>query len=171
MGNTNGCFECFDAPDYIISIKTGDTKGAGLHNSAHIILVNDRDEESRKIELSGCCATVFKKGRTDRFHVKKLPDFGDVKQIIVEQHREQNDVEWYIEKIIVQRVSGDSLNAKKIFPVHRWLRMNRPLVINEFDSCLPQHDSHKEQRRDELTLKKIIYTYKKTQNLPPQVKK
>lgn len=169
MGNTNGCLDCFQAPDYVISIKTGDTKGAGLHNSAHIILINEHDNESRKIELSGCCVTVFKKGRTDKFHVKRLPDFGEIKRITIEQHKEQNDVEWYIEKIMIRKVNGDSLDREKVFPVHRWLRMNKPLVIDEFDSCLPQHDANKEQRENELTLKKIIYTYRKTRNLPPQV--
>ena len=170
MGNKNGCLECFESADYIIYIKTGDTKGSGLHNSADIILVNEQDVESRRINLSGCCVTVFKKGRTDKFQVKNLPDFGAIKRIIIEQHKEQNEVEWYIEKISIAQVGEDSLEKERVFPVHRWLRMNKPLVIDEFDTCLPQHDPNKEQRELEVARKRAIYTYKKQhQDLPPQV--
>jgi len=171
MGNNNGCLECFEPTDYIISIKTGDTKGSGLHNSAHIVLVNEEDVESRQIKLSGCCVTVFKKGRTDKFQVKNLSGFGNVKRIVIEQHKEQNEVEWYIERISIARVLESSLDKETVFPVNRWLRLNKPLVINEFDTCLPQHDPNKKQREEEINRKQVIYTYKKQQSdLPPQVR-
>ena len=170
MGNNNGCLECFESPDYIISVKTGDTKGAGLHNSADIILINERNEESRKIQLSGCCVTVFKKGRTDTFNVKNLPDFGTVRKIIMEQHKDQTDVEWFIDKITVRHI-GEDTEAETVFPVHRWLRMNRQLTINEYDSSLPQHECNKQQRASELNMKRVIYGYRKTaKDLPSQVR-
>lgn len=170
MGNKSGCLECFEPADYIIYIKTGDTKGSGLHNSADIVLINEKNVESRRINLSGCCVTVFKKGRTDKFQVKNLPNFGTIKRIIIEQHKEQNEVEWYIEKISIARVGEDSLDKQRVFPVNRWLRMNKPLVIDEFDTCLPQFDANKEQRENELARKRAIYTYKKQQHeLPPQM--
>ena len=162
--------ECFDPADYIISIKTGDTKGAGLHNSAHIILINEEGVESRQIKLSGCCLTVFKKGRTDKFKVKNLPGFGHVNRIIIQQHKEQNEVEWYIDKISVSQVFDNSIGKEKVFPVSRWLRQNKPLIINEFDACLPQHDPNQEQRQSEVERKALIYNYKKEKHeLPPQV--
>lgn len=159
MGQTKSIFECFGTPDYIVSIKTGDTKGSGLHNSADIILINERNEHSRKIQLSGCCVTVFKKGRTDNFKVQNLADFGEIKQIIIEQHRDQSDVEWYIDKVIIWR-KMDGLQM--VFPVHRWLRNNRPLPISKYDACLPQYDPNIEHRQSELNIKRIIYSYSKT---------
>ena len=89
MGNQNGCLDCWENPNYIVSTKTGDTKGAGLHNTAHVVLINDDGLKSQQIRLSGCCMTVFKKGRTDNFMVKKLPNFGHVRKVIIEQHKEQ----------------------------------------------------------------------------------
>ena len=93
QGKSN-CFECFEVPDFIVSIKTGDTKGAGLHNSVYVTLVNEEGVSSREIHLNGCCMTVFKKGRTDEFNVARVPGFGRVEQVIIQQHEEQGDVDW-----------------------------------------------------------------------------
>ncbi len=90
----SSCFDCFEVPDFIISIKTGDTKGAGLHNAVYVTLVNEEGAKSREIHLNGCCMTVFKKGRVDEFNVPRLPGFGTVKQVIIQQHEEQGDVDW-----------------------------------------------------------------------------
>ena len=168
MGNSNGCLECFEIPNYIIYVKTGDTKGAGLHNSAQITLINDVGDASEKINLSGCCVTVFKKGRTDSFKVRKLPNFGTIKRIIIEQDKTQNDVEWFVEKIIVRHIDEES-EGDTIFPVHRWLR-HKPLGISEYDTCLPQYEVFAEQRVNEISMKRIVYGYRRaTEDMPPQV--
>lgn len=168
MGNQNGCFECFEVPNYIIYVKTGDTKGAGLHNSAEITLINESGDESEKTNLNGCCVTVFKKGRTDSFKVRKLPSFGTIKRIIIQQDKTQEDVEWFIEKITVRHIDEES-EGDTIFPVHRWLR-HRSLGITQYDSCLPQFEMFAEQRAHEISMKRVIYGYRKAaEDLPPQV--
>ena len=168
MGNANGCFECFEVPNYIIYVKTGDTKGAGLHNAAEITLINELGEESHKLHLNGCCVTVFKKGRTDSFKVRKVGNFGTIKRIIIEQNKEQEEVEWFIEKIIVRHINEES-EGDTIFPIHRWLR-NKPLSISEYDSSLPQNDLSAEQRASEISMKRSIYGYRKSaEYLPAQV--
>ena len=170
MGNKTGrCLECFDPADFIIAIKTGDTKGAGLHNSANIVLVNEAGVESRQIRLSGCCLTVFKKGRTDKFKVKNLAGFGKVNRIKIEQ--QQNKVEWYIDKIAVVQVFDNSISKETVFPVSRWLRHGKELIIDEFDTHLPQNDPNEEQRRSEVERNKLIYSYKHNNELPPQVRR
>ena len=172
MGNKpGGCLECFEPANYIISIKTGDTKGAGLHNSAHVVLVNEEGVESRQIKLSGCSMTVFKKGRTDKFKVRNLAGFGRITRIIIEQHEEQNKVEWYIDKISVAQVFDNSIGKETVFPVSRWLRHSKQLIIEEFDARIPQNDPNQEQRQSEVERKKLIYNYTKQSNeLPPQVR-
>ena len=84
--------------------------------------------------------------------------------------KKQNEVEWYIDRISVAQVLENSIDKETVFPVHRWLRANKPLIIDEFDTCLPQHDPNQEQRENEIARKRLIYTYKKQQHdLPPQV--
>ena len=170
MGNgQTSCFECFDVPDFIISIRTGDTKGAGLHDAVYITLINNEKIKSRPVHLSGCCMTVFKKGRTDEFNVHQLPDFGHVKKIMIQQHEEQKDVDWFIDKIVVRHISLDDDGKVSVFPVHRWLRFNKPLILSEYDCSLPQFDEEKEQRKAEITIKQISYGYQKNRGMPPQV--
>lgn len=112
------CSYSFQVPNYIVYVKTGDTKGAGLHDRAQITLVNERGQHSPQLSLNGCCVTVFKAGRTDSFKVRKLPDFGTVKRVIIEQARDQDEVEWFIEKIVVRHINEDS-EGDTIFPIQR----------------------------------------------------
>ena len=168
MGNgPSGCLEFFDVPNYIISIKTGDTKGAGLHSKAEVTLINDERKEKKQIQLSGCCVTVFKKGRINSFNIYKMKDFGTINRIIIEKNKEQNDVEWFVERITVRHIDEET-EYETIFPINRWLR-NRPLIVCEYDTCLPQHESSLKQRSSELNIKRVLYGYQKSNHRPPQV--
>ena len=169
MGNLLSVSECLEIPDYIIKIKTGDTKGAGLHNRAHIILINEDGKQSRKIQLNGCSLTVFKKGRTDKFKVTKLPKFGHIDRIIIEKHKDQNDVDWFVDYIIVKHIC-DNIESESVFPIYRWLRGDKPIEICEFDSSLPQLSITPEQRKNELEFKRLAYLYKRDEDeLPTRV--
>ena len=169
MGQGKSCFECFDVPDFIVGIKTGDTKGAGLHNAVYITFINDEGQQSREIHLNGCCVTVFKKGRTDEFNVSKLPGFGHVKSIVIQQHEEQGDVDWYLDKVTVRHTFDDANGKVSVFPINRWMKPNKPLRITVFDSVLPQFDEMPDQRKAELTAKQVKYGYHKLRGLPAQV--
>lgn len=165
----SSCFECFEVPDFIVSIKTGDTKGAGLHNAVYVTFVNEDGEQSREIHLNGCCVTVFKKGRTDEFNVSRLPDFGRVKSIIIQQHEEQGDVDWFLDKVTVRHIGEDGSNKVSVFPVSRWMKPNKSLRLTEFDSLLPQFDENADQRKAELTVKQVSYGYHRVRAMPAQV--
>ena len=169
MGQGKSCFECFDSPDFIVGIKTGDTKGAGLHNSVYITFINEEGEKSREVHLNGCCVTVFKKGRTDEFNVSKLPGFGEVKTIIIQQHEEQGNVDWYLDKVVVRHTNDEANSKVSMFPINRWMKPNKQLAISIFDSYLPQFDEHFEQRKTELISKQVAYRYHKLRGLPAQV--
>lgn len=165
----SSCFECFDVPDFIVGIKTGDTKGAGLHNAIYITFINEEGEQSREIHLNGCCVTVFKKGRTDEFNVSKLPGFGNVKGIIIQQHEEQGAVDWYLDKVTIRHTFDEANGRVSVFPINRWMRPNKPLQITLFDSYLPQFDENPDQRKAELTRKQTVYGYHRLKGLPAQV--
>eukprot|EP00795_Rhopilema_esculentum_P008395 gene8395-14372_t len=166
----SSCLECFDVPDFIVGIKTGDTKGAGLHNAVYVTFINEEGVKSREIHLNGCCVTVFKKGRTDEFNVSRLSGFGQIKSIILQQHEEQGDVDWYVDKVTIRHTHDDGNGKVTVFPVNRWMRPNKPLAISAFDSSLPQHDEHPDQRKCELIRKQAAYGYHRIRDLPAQIR-
>lgn len=57
-----------------------------------------------------------------------------------------------------------------IFPVHRWIEIEKQYFFYEFDAFLPQHDKHPEFRKMEMARKRKAYNYRETiKNGPKQV--
>jgi hypothetical protein len=58
----------------------------------------------------------------------------------------------------------------RIFPVQRWIRVEKHYNIYELDAFLPQHSRQPEPRKLELAHKRKLYEYKATiKNGPQQV--
>jgi hypothetical protein len=63
----------------------------------------------------------------------------------------------------------DTKEKKKyIFPVHRWIWVEKHYYLYEFDAFLPQFDRHKDARSMELARKCKQYEYKETIDRGPQ---
>lgn len=177
MGNTNDCFSCFDYPTLIIAVKTGDTKGVGLHNCAYITLIDDKGKSTQEFCLIGNCFTVFKRGHTDVFTFRAdLEGYGPITKVklVRSELNEKRCVDWFVEKIELRRYFGtlDEFTGKEdvVFPLNRWVRNKRPIVIEQFDCSLPQNDPKEEQRELEIFWKRKMYNYhRRLENLPPQV--
>lgn len=173
MGNSLDCMTCFDLPCLIITVKTGDTKGGGLHNAAFLTLIDERGNRSKELCLQGCCFTVFKKGHTDTFkfcqptiNIGRLCKIEFVRR---DATKRGNYVEWFIETIEVRRYSGEDFEDF-IFPCHRWIKNLQPLILRAYDSTLPQFDVETEQRETELFWKRTMYRfYRRRSGIPPQV--
>lgn len=173
MGNTVDCMSCFDSPGLLITVKTGDTKGGGLHNAAFLTLIDDKGNRSKELCLQGCCVTVFKKGHTDTFKFCEPVSIGRLCKIEFVRRdttNRRNYVEWFIETIEVRRYSGQDYEDF-IFPCHRWIKNTLPLILRTYDSSLPQFDVETEQRETELFWKRTMYRYyKRRPGIPPQVR-
>lgn len=176
MGNAlrtpSECFEFIWPPCLIVSIKTGDTTSAGLHNTAYVQLTDTNGCETEELCLQGCSLTVFKKGHTDSFRITKLPaNFGGVKKVrLFRKETRQNVVEWYVEKIEVRHHKLRGPEGTSVFPCNRWIRNDRSIVLSLYDSCLPQKDEDFHQRDAELFSKRAKYRYcQGISGLPPRV--
>ncbi|XP_044181127.1 polyunsaturated fatty acid lipoxygenase ALOX15B-like isoform X3 [Acropora millepora] len=156
----------------VVTVKTGDTKGGGLHNAAYLTLIDDRGNRSKEMCLQGCCFTVFKKGHTDTFQFGEAVKIGRLCKIEFVRRdvtNRRNYVEWFIETIEVRRFSGEDFEDF-IFPCHRWIRNMQPLILRTFDSTLPQFDVETEQRETELFWKRTMYRYyRRRAGIPPQI--
>lgn len=173
MGNTVDCFSCFDIPGLVITVKTGDTKGGGLHNTAYLTIIDEKGNRSQELCLTGCCVTVFKKGHTDTFKIcepVKIGRFCKIEFVRRDATGRRNYVEWFIETIEIRRyTAGDYEDF--IFPCHRWIKNKQPLILRMFDSTLPQFDVETEQRETELFWKRTMYRYyRRRPGIPPQVR-
>lgn len=170
------CFSCFDSPNLIVAVKTGDTKGVGLHNCAYLTLIDEAGKSSQELCLVGNCFTVFKRGHTDVFTFRVQLDIGPIAKLKLSRSElnERRCVEWFVEKIEVRRYLGDLDNFEKkedlVFPCHRWIRNKRPIVVENYDCSLPQYAGESEQREMEIFWKRQMYRYHKIrEGLPPQV--
>lgn len=176
MGNSlktpSECFECVLPACIIVSIKTGDTTSTGLHNTAYIQLTDHLGRETDEILLQGCSLTVFKKGHTDSFRIRKLPqNFGTVKKVrLFRNETKQNVVEWFVEWIEIRYHKLAGPQERMIFPCNRWVRNDKVIVLRLYDSCLPQLDEDSYQRDAELFSKRAKYRYcQGISGLPPRV--
>ena len=171
MGNAMDCLACFETPNLIISVKTGDTKGAGLHNAAYVTFLDRRGNRSREIALKGCCMTVYKKGHTDVFVFGDFLSIGPIWKIQLERRDNPHQVDWFLEKIEVRRCfihNGEIEDL--IFPCHRWMKNKEPVVLTKYDSVLPQFEPETQQRETELFWKRTMYRYhRRRPGIPPQV--
>ncbi|XP_031555450.1 uncharacterized protein LOC116292307 [Actinia tenebrosa] len=176
MGNTMDCFSCFDFPNLIVAVKTGDTKGVGLHNCAYLTLIDEAGKTSQELSLAGNCFTVFKRGHTDFFTFRVELNIGPITRLKLcrSELNEKRCVEWFVEKIEVRRYFGepDEFEGKEdlVFPCHRWIRNKRPIVIENYDCSLPQYAEESEQRELEIFWKRRVYRYHRIRDdLPPQI--
>ena len=176
MGNaitrTNECLEFLLPPCIVLSIKTGDTTSAGLHNAVSVQLTDEFGREAGDIVLEGCSLTVFKKGHTDAFRITKVPEnFGTVKKVRLSRNEtKRNVVEWYVETVEVRYHKLDGPDEALVFPCNRWIRNGKPVVLQRYDSSLPQFDEEAVQRDAELFSKRAKYRYcQGISGLPPRV--
>jgi hypothetical protein len=71
---------------------------------------------------------------------------------------------------IILQLEDTLKNTTIVYPVHRWVREENPIIIYPHDTSLPQDDKQKEARKAEVERKKNEYIYKHTvPNGPPQV--
>ena len=154
--------------NYIITVKTGDKKGAGTDANVGIALINETGESSQELKLDCRWRDDFEKGHIDDFPVKNLEGFGSIRKI--ELWRDAHGLldDWYVEWIKVESLHS---NVTHVFPIHRWIPANKRLRLKEYDSVLPQHEEDVIQRKEEIEQKRVVYEFEqKVAGLPPQVK-
>ncbi|KAJ8045410.1 Arachidonate 5-lipoxygenase [Holothuria leucospilota] len=154
--------------DYIITVKTGDKKGAGTNSNVFMCLINENGEKSRDIPLDCRWNNDFESGKKDMFPVLNLPNFGLIRAIEIWRDDRMIDDDWFVEFIIVEK--NDS-QEEFFFPLNRWVKANKRLKIKENDCQLPQEDEEIQNRKIELLEKRESYQFVvNSPGLPPQVK-
>ncbi|XP_071509469.1 polyunsaturated fatty acid 5-lipoxygenase-like [Diadema antillarum] len=154
-------------PQFRISVRTGDRKGAGTDANVYIALVDSEGKRSVDIHLDGFLQDDFEKGTVNTFRRwSGVEDFGSLSFIEIWRDSKGIFDDWFCDVIDVTNVLS---NERHIFPVHRWIPADKKIKLRPFDMCLPQCDDLCDQRKEELAGTKARYLLTKNMVIP-QVK-
>ena len=142
--------------DYVVSVRTGDKKGAGTDSNVYITM-RDRDglaTEPKKLDVF--FRDDFERGNTDSFTLRNLPRLSDIAEIDLYLEKSGVKPDWYVELIVIEDTQRNKLYK---FPLHRWIRETKTMSIAHLDTSLPQYSPHATQRHQELLEKRELYEY------------
>ncbi|XP_060063611.1 allene oxide synthase-lipoxygenase protein-like [Ylistrum balloti] len=139
--------------EYVISVKTGDRKGAGTNANVTLVLHSSYGDSSREIHLNKFLRNDFEKGRNDCFKVT-ASFIGEIDMIELWRDDAGKKDEWFLECVEVRCKAS---NKAFVFPFLRWVKEGYRYKICHLDTSLPQDDPYKDQRLMELNDKKETY--------------
>jgi len=114
---------------YEITVQTADESNAGTKQNAYIILLGERNEESKPKYLENTSEEkILRRGQTDKFTFKTR-SVGSLKKIVLahvsqderDATREQRNVQWICQQV---KVKDTSTGTAYIFPVNDVLVLN-----------------------------------------------
>ncbi|XP_066942821.1 allene oxide synthase-lipoxygenase protein-like isoform X3 [Macrobrachium rosenbergii] len=145
--------------DIIVTVVTGDRRGAGTDSKVFVILSDDQGNLSSTLRLSNRL-TTNSRGQTCRFkRFSGIPDLRTVTSIDFWIEKFGVGPAWYVDRFCITIVAtGNTI----VFPVHRWLSSSRlRLKLTPNDCLLPQDtpEMFRYQRMNELGAKRLSYRY------------
>lgn len=105
----------------------------------------------------------------DSFKVGGISQLGSIGKIVLWRDSSGLNDDWFVQWVKVKNLHalGDNVDC---FPVNRWVRHDRRMVIMKYDCILPQFDENQEQRAKEiLEMRKIYGLTRKKPGIPKQV--
>lgn len=155
----------------IITILTGDVKGAGTDSNVYIMLISESGIQSREIHLDCRWRDDFEKGNVDSFKVGGISQLGSIGKILLWRDSSGLNDDWFVQWVKVKNLHAlvDSVDC---FPVNRWIRRDKRIVLTKYDCILPQFDENQEQRATEILEKRKTYGLRRRKpGIPKQVKR
>ncbi|XP_045132504.1 allene oxide synthase-lipoxygenase protein-like isoform X6 [Portunus trituberculatus] len=151
------------AADVMITVVTGDRRGAGTDSKVFIILHDDQGRASSTLRLTNRMITNCR-GQTCTFkRYSGLPDLRNVTAIELWLEKFGVGAAWFVDRLVVTVMGSDN---KAVFPVLRWVKPSpHHLTLTVNDCLLPQDTPEKllTQRMHDIGQKKEVYRY--TQNV------
>ncbi|XP_047382696.1 lipoxygenase homology domain-containing protein 1 isoform X3 [Sciurus carolinensis] len=101
---------------YIVTIFTGDIRGAGTKSKIYLVMYGARgNKNSGKIFLEG---GVFDRGRTDIFHIELAALLSPLSRVSIGHGNEGVNRGWYCEKVVIL---CPFTGIQQTFPCSNWL--------------------------------------------------
>ncbi|XP_038060516.1 allene oxide synthase-lipoxygenase protein-like [Patiria miniata] len=157
----NGCVRV--SPDgYTIHIKTGDHKGSGTDSTVNLSMYNSSGS-SPEVKINCNWKDDFEKGSIDTFHLKSAGITEAVEGIEIRLSEGAFSQNWFVETIDIKFQDLPS-DRSSVFPLHRWIKEGETFCAVRNDSTLPQQETNRKQRLDELARKKETYQLERKSN-------
>ncbi|CAB3376043.1 Hypothetical predicted protein [Cloeon dipterum] len=161
----------WDVSRFDAHVTTGDHRYAGTDSSVHLQLVDKSGAESEATRLDKMFVNDHERGQTHSYGLKakglQTPDQLD-HVIIWRGASITGDDHWFLDRI---EIEDKKERHRYIFPVQRWIEVERRYHFYEFDAFLPQDDKQPEIRRLELDRKRNLYQFRETiERGPRQIK-
>ena len=140
--------------DYVISVKTGDRLFSGTDANVYVRLCCNNGNKSEEKLLDRIFINDLETGQVENFYLKDQVYLPSIDYI--EIWRDDTGIldNWYVDFIKVKNTTSD---AEFEFPVFRWLKAHFTYRIVHLDTSLPQNECFSDQRKMELSDKKIKY--------------
>ncbi|XP_059484413.1 allene oxide synthase-lipoxygenase protein-like [Neocloeon triangulifer] len=152
-------------------VTTGDRLYAGTDSTVYLQMVDSSGAESEPTCLDKMLVNDHERGETHSYGLKteglQTPEKLD--HIVVWRHASlTGDDRWFLDRV---EIEDRILRIRYIFPVQRWIEVERRYYLFEFDAFLPQDDRQIDNRRLELQRKREMYQFKQTiERGPKQIK-
>lgn len=147
-------------PDVLITVVTGDRRGAGTDSKVFLVLHDEQGRASSTLRLTNRMITNCR-GQTSTFKRQSgLPNLRAVTAIELWLEKFGVGAAWFVERICVDVLQGE---GQAVFPVLRWVHPSpHHLTLTVHDCLLPQHTPERllPQRMSDLGHKKEVYRYK-----------
>ena len=151
---------------YLVTIKTGNQRDAGIRCNVTIKLIGAKGESKKPHKLDHAFHKDFKQGACDQYTIED-DDIGNIEciSLLVKPTVIDLTADWYIDYIIITKdpkIFGESVT----FPFYQWLNKrdyDNPIIIATNKTCIPQKESMarmQEGRRTQQT-KKSFLSWKK----------
>ena len=131
-------------------------------------MISESGIQSRDILLDCKWRNDFEKGNIDFFKVGGISRLGSIGKIVL--WREGLDDDWFVEWVKVRNLH-ETCEVLDCFPVNRWVKRDKKMVVTKYDCVLPQFDENQEQRALEIMEKRRTYgLIRKKSGIPKQVR-
>ncbi|CAH1251330.1 ALOX5 [Branchiostoma lanceolatum] len=142
--------------DVLVTTKTGTYEGAGTNGNVYITLVDDDGNESRDLKLDVWWKDDHEEGKEGKYTLKDVKVSAAIKELKLWRDTTGQDDHWFCDSLSVQ-LEPESHGPTYFFPVTRWIKAGTSVWLVPGGVCLPQDETHPDQRQDELKVMQERY--------------
>ncbi|XP_066270388.1 allene oxide synthase-lipoxygenase protein-like [Branchiostoma lanceolatum] len=157
--------------DVLVKIKTGTYDGAGTDGDIYINLFDFDGNESGEQYLDVWWKNDFEKGTEGEYSLTGVKVNSPIKDLKLWRGNNRENDHWFCDSLSVQlepKTNGPSY----YFPVHRWIEAGTSVWLVPGGVCLPQDETHPDQREKELKVVRERYaSFYPVEGLLPMLRK
>ncbi|XP_035697698.1 polyunsaturated fatty acid lipoxygenase ALOX8-like [Branchiostoma floridae] len=155
--------------DVLIKTKTGNYLGAGTDGNVYVTLVDSEGKKSRDLKLNVLWKNDFERGAEGEYRLRNVEVTAPIRELKLWRDNSFPLDDWFCRSLSVQ-LNPDDNGPTIYFPVDRWIRAGGSVWLVPGGCCLPQDDTHRDERQEELSVMRERYkSFIHTEGLLPML--